>query len=329
MQLDNADGSSVVAASAAPAKRAGSELSAHSAKRQLTMRDALAASSNLTLHEQTALFFATNHIAYNVADSASFRSFCDTIRSTTAPPPHRRALKSAVASLAERLHTRVVQRITGGTAPVTVAIDGWTNVKQTKVTNLLLLCSGVAFYWCSIPNTYDANTAQWLEQQLTPHLQRLIALGIRFTALVADNESVNGALFARLQTPFPFLIRVPCAAHTIQLVVRQILQIDRFAATLATVASILSRFKKQKAERMRLRQLQQGEQREYSLLKPCDTRWNSQVRACERVLLLRNFITLINPQTADFWEALAGLIAYLLPFQAATDIVCERLDDSL
>ena len=244
------------------------------------------------------------------------------MRSTTAAPPHRRALKAAVGTLAEQIHRRVVQRITGGTAPVTVAIDGWTNVRQTKVTNVVLLCGGTAFYWCSISNTYAANTAQWLEEQLTPKLRELLELGIRFTALVADNESVNGALFGRLQTPFPFLIRVPCAAHTIQLIVLQILRIDRFQATMATVASSLSRFEKQKADRMRLRQLQQGEAREYTLLKPCDTRWNSQLRAAERIILLRNFITLIIKDVPPaFWEQLAQLIAYLLPFQIATDIM--------
>ena len=110
---------------------------------------------------------------------------------------------------------------------MTIAIDGWTNVRHTKVTNILLLTQlsgGVAYYWCSITNTYAANTAVWLESVLTPVLQQLVTLGVRFAALVADNEAVNDALWKHLLEPFPFLIRIPCAAHTIQLVVRQVME---------------------------------------------------------------------------------------------------------
>lgn len=255
----------------------------------------------------------------------SWHAFCLAARRSTAAVPRRNPVKAAGAALTARTREAVVQRITGGTVPVTVAIDGWTNVRHTKVTNVLLLCSGVAYYWCSIPNTYAANTAEWLEQQLTPRLQELVQLGIRVSALIADNESVNTALFDRLRTPFPFLIRVPCAAHTIQLVVKQILLIRKFATTLAVVRDILSCFEKQKADRVRLRTLQQPAEaaREYQLVKPNDTRWNSQLAACERLLQLRQFVSIIYPvQCSDsFWAELSSLTDYLRPFQVATDVI--------
>lgn len=50
-------------------------------------------------------------------------------------------------------------------------------------------------------------------------LQQLVAGSVRLSALVADNEAVNDALWKQLLRPFPFLIRVPCAAHTIQPIV--------------------------------------------------------------------------------------------------------------
>ena len=138
-------------------------------------------------------------------------------------------------------------------------------------------------------------------------LQDLAFTGIRFVALVADNEAVNDALWERHLTPFPFLIRIPCAAHTIQLVVKQIMSINKFAATLLTVRTILSSFEKSKGNRMRLRSLQQGELREYQLVKLNDTRWNSHLYACQRLLLLKRFIDVILPQADTFWPELASL----------------------
>jgi len=328
-----AGGAAAASAPFSPAPSAGSKRSSSAVSsllesqpkgaKQQTLLSAFSSSANSSLVQQTALFFATNHIAYNVADSASFRSFCAALRGSTAAVPGRRAVKNAVADLAESTRSAVVQRITGQTAPVTVAIDGWTNVRHTKVTNLLLLCSGVAYYWCSIPNTYAANTAEWLASALTPRLEGIVELGIRFVALVADNEAVNGALFDRLVTPFPFLIRIPCAAHTIQLVVRQIMALTKFRRTLEGMQSILSSFERQKAERMRLRTLQQsaGAAHEYVLVKPNDTRWNSQLYAAQRLIKLRAYVDLIFPQDDGFWGDLAALVSFLLPFQAATDAI--------
>jgi hypothetical protein len=103
---------------------------------------------------------------------------------------------------------------------------------------------------------------------------------------VADNEAVNDKLFDLLHAPFPFLIRIPCAAHTIQLVVRQIMDIKRWKTVLDGVRAILSRFDKSKEDRLELRRLQNGKN-EKVLVKPCDTRWNSTLAACVRFLELR------------------------------------------
>jgi hypothetical protein len=177
-----------------------SSISSHSqpgsVKRQSTLKNSFAGSSNAALPAAMALCFASNHMAHNIADSPSFIALCSAIRSSTCVVPQRRALKAAVESLAVQMKEEVLLRLRSSScAPVTIAIDGWTNVRQTKVTNVVLLCSGAAYYWCSISNNYDRNTADWLEQQLTPVLQQLVASGVRFSALVADNESVNGALW--------------------------------------------------------------------------------------------------------------------------------------
>lgn len=52
-------------------------------------------------------------------------------------------------------------------SPVTVAFDGWTNVRHDKVTNIVAVCSGVAYYWSSIVNSTESNTARWLQQPVS------------------------------------------------------------------------------------------------------------------------------------------------------------------
>jgi hypothetical protein len=57
------------------------------------------------------------------------------------------------------LSCRIVEKLVRENNPVTLALDGWTNVNHNKVTNLILLCGGRAYYWKSIVNTMEHNTA--------------------------------------------------------------------------------------------------------------------------------------------------------------------------
>lgn len=294
--------------------------------KQQKLTESNAAAHNKQLAKAVALCFASNHIAYNVADSASFAAMLEAARGSTIVFPKRTAVKTALGQVEASLREQVIARITGGTAPVTVAIDGWTNVLHTKVTNVVLLCSGNAFYWCSLPNAAHSNTADWLRDHLTPVLEGLVAAGIRFSALVADNEAVNDALFRRLQDPFPFLIRVPCAAHTMQLVVNQIISLAKFSKVYKVLAGVLSSFDKSRDTRNQLRTMQRGDAEqlhEYALIKPCDTRWNSKLRACKRFILLRRYLQFMFPAELkdSFWTELELLIDYLQPFQIATDVL--------
>jgi hypothetical protein len=90
-----------------------------------------------------------------------------------------------------------------------VAFDGWTNVNTSKVTNVAILCGGVAYYWCSIVNGHSHNTAVWLQDSLVRVLNGIRAEGLMFTALVADNERVNRTLWELLLVPSSSAPRVP------------------------------------------------------------------------------------------------------------------------
>lgn len=53
----------------------------------------------------------------------------------------------------------VLKKILASSEPVTLALDGWTNVNHHKVTNLVLLNQGRAYFWSSVQNDSRHNTA--------------------------------------------------------------------------------------------------------------------------------------------------------------------------
>jgi hypothetical protein len=52
-----------------------------------------------------------------------------------------------------------LKKILASQEPVTLALDGWTNVNHHKVTNLVLLNQGRAYFWSSVQNDSRHNTA--------------------------------------------------------------------------------------------------------------------------------------------------------------------------
>ena len=294
--------------------------------RQPSLFAAFAPMKNAELSAATARFFATNHIAYNVASSDSFCTFISVVRQSTVPVPQRMGVKAAIGELEQQMRSKLWTLLKKSAAPIAIAIDGWTNVKHTKVLNVVLICGNRAYYWRSIPNPREKSSAQWMQSVLEPVIAELVQGGVRVAGFVADNEAVNGAAFRLLEPAFPFLIRVPCAAHTLQLVVKQLMAASRWTELREDVQQIFQAFFASQGGKHRRQQLQafqvaKGDAAVLELVKPNTTRWNSEMYACERLVQLGDFIQLITAQRAGMWEQLKEYVAFLKPFQVATDVV--------
>ena len=60
-----------------------------------------------------------------------------------------------------------------------LAIDGWTNYKKNKVTNVSILNPKMkhTYYWTSFENEDDFNTAEWNSNKLIPLIKNLLEKG--------------------------------------------------------------------------------------------------------------------------------------------------------
>ena len=292
-------------------------------KGQRTMDDMVGVINNDAFEVALAQLFARTSLAHRIVDLPEFTHLMACARLSNCPMPDRRRLRRIQLQHAQSLRSRLVRQLRNycHSAPLTVAIDGWTNVNTAKVTNVVILSGGEAFYWCSIVNDRSHNTAAWLAPLLVEVLYSVRAEGLRFTALVADNEQVNKALYDLVAQDFPFLIHSPCSAHLIQLCVLKALALPDIEPIFSTMEAILREFKL-KVNRLKLRQLQEvGGGTVYTLLRPCDTRWSSQLHAAIRLGKLQAFVDLVLPQEKDFWSALDQLVTFLKPFQLATDVM--------
>jgi hypothetical protein len=207
--------------------------------------------NNEGLFSAFALFLATHSLPHYLVESESFLNLLTLYRQATILPPTRKQIRDSVDVYADKLRHELLAVLKNNI--VTVCVDGWTNVRHDKVNNIVILCKGVAYYWGSITNTLEKNTSTWIAEHLHPKFDEMIQQGIEIVAFVADNEAVNEATYDILKSYYPFLIHIPCAAHTIQLCVKYILKCQGLAELVLCVGSIIGKFDRSKDLRQKLK----------------------------------------------------------------------------
>jgi hypothetical protein len=292
--------------------------------KQLSLHDTRVVMNNAALRPATALLFARCSWAHQAVEFPEFLDFIKCVRESTCDPPDRRGLRLDQIKLAQELRGRVVRQLRSycRSSPLSIAIDGWTNVNSSKVTNVVIICGGAAYYWCSIVNSRNHNTAAWLRDPLVQVFNGIKAEGLIFNAFVADNERVNRTVWDLLLQNFPFLIRSPCAAHLVQLCVVKALGLPCIDPVLMAVEALLRQFRYKEA-RLKLKNLQIADNNGsfLNLLRPCDTRWSSWLNAIYRLLKVKKYVDVVTPQPQRFWSDLEDMSRFLKQFQLATDVI--------
>jgi hypothetical protein len=258
-------------------------------------------------------------------------------RKSTIDLPKRKQLTGLQSTLSAKLIDSMLNNLSVGEIPSSIALDGWMNVRHCDVTNILILSNGSSYLYRSIENQFESTTSNWMYNHIISILNTLRERQVRIVGLVMDNASKNVRLYSLLNEHYPHLIRVPCAAHILQLCVKKILKVDGIDDLIAKVERILLLFRENSNLRLKLRRVQCNEDgvtddgerdsttksKALQLIRPADTRWSSSLFAIQRLLLLKPHILYIlgnleegYPELTDAatWEQMEQLVAILKPF---------------
>ena len=191
-------------------------------------------------------------LANLLADSKYLRHWLTLFRESSGEVVGRKQIALRAPGRAAQVMNRV-KNLLRQSSGVTVGIDGWTNVNGAKVINFCPVFHGTAFYF-HIAVLKDFSTALAQHIPVRDGLRAIMAAGICVMALVTDNEPVNGALYRDyLVKDFPFLLHVPCAAHTVQLCVRAAMELPAVNSVVNSLLGMLRAFKKSKQLRINVK----------------------------------------------------------------------------
>lgn len=272
------------------------------------------------IYDLFAIMFAKHSLPYSLTESQYFRNTVAACTNKTYPNLKitKQKLKECILSEAERIRNDMFEMLSCDRHPITIAFDIWTNTRSNKVTNVLLISNGIAYYSTSIENHSNSNNVAWLIPKLKDHITLLIQKKLNIIAVTTDNENLMRATCRKLNELFPVLITVPCAAHIMQLGFKKVVSYPTIKIIIDEAISIINIVGNSLTNSNNLKQLQEADEisNPLKLIHPTETRWTSLMDCIERLLKLQKYVKQISTTiTASFWDSLSQLNIFLEPFK--------------
>lgn len=282
----------------------------------------------IMMYQNYAIAFAKNSLPHCLIEDHYFR------KATNCSNKYiftKSKLREFIITEGEKVNKNTIDMICLNNLPVTIAIDGWTNVRMNKVTNILLICSGISYFYASIENKFNNNTAGYLVPILSEKIKYLMEKGMRIVAITTDNEYLMKLTRQQLNKIHPILIIVPCSAHIFQLCFKSICQIENIKKIIDETYGIINSIRNNKDNRLRLLELQKndGIEDQLKILYSTEIRWISLISCIERLYVLKKYIIQLNVIiSTNYWNNLDKLYELMNPFKSAIDKI-QRDDASL
>lgn len=287
------------------------------------------------LNEAIALMISVHSLPMQFVESAYFQKVLDLYRRCAKHVKQLDSRQTIIGSemeLFKSIQHTVHQSLRSSAYPVTLAFDGWQNTNHLHVQNIMALTSSSTVLLKSDLTTTRA-TAEALFPFIESVIDDLISKKVEIGGIVADNASVNGKIARLIREQYPWILRLPCASHTLQLCIIRFFEQDSVADGVKVIVRQIVKAISNSNIRLNEFLRVQGNGALH-LAKPQKTRWGSYHRSCKSVSKLQPYVDLalrknevdgdhpiLSQMTVNFWTQLNDLVMFLEPFSLASEII--------
>lgn len=282
----------------------------------------------INIHTAYSRAFAKNSLSHSLLENNYFIDFITAIKENPEVTISKKKLRELILLDGDKLKNNIICNLKFSRQPITLAIDGWTNVRSNKVINLMLIVNGNIYYYDSIENKDNGNNKEYLLTLFVEKINDLLNKGLNLIAVTTDNEILMKSVCNELVKIFPILINIPCSAHLIQLCLKNICNSEKFKDTVDNIINLLNKFKDKKQNRIKLYNLQIIDNiiEPKKIIYPTMIRWSSIITSIERILKLKKYIIEIITLNETFWDQLDLLYKSIKEIKIYTNII--QNDDS-
>jgi len=183
-----------------------------------------------------------------------------------------------------------------------IATDGWSSITNEHLVNFVLLSPGKSPFFLKSITTTESQTADEIARTLIQIIDE-IGRPERCCAIVTDNARNMQVLnyynvnekgsWSIIEAKFPWVFCQGCAAHTFNLLIKDILSEPDFAILMDKVKSTVLFVKYRHAINNKYKSLMAVENVTKSLSLPVDTRWFTQYTSAQTLLDAKKIILAI------------------------------------
>lgn len=279
-------------------------------KKQKTIKQVFQSYEEILTNEAIAIIL--NNCPKSIVSNIYFRR-------AFSPKLNKKLLDEYIDKIYEDLKIKIVSALKQKS--ITIAFDSQTNpTTKDHIVNLILADGRNEYFQKSINIKLEPLTGDYLAKIIEESIVELEKLNILILGLCGDNASNNIKMSKIIQNKYPHIVYVNCAAHSVQLIIKDILKIyplnEAFSASKKIVKLMLT-----KQNRKKLNDLQIAKnEKPIKILKYTETRQNSQLESMERLYLLKKYINLIDNDfaTNEIQNSIEITINFLQPFKSVT-----------
>ena len=121
-------------------------------QRQSTIEESTMQMRNEEFLQKMAVCFASCSWAHQIASKGEFIEMMDAYRNADIDVPGRDEVAPMIMHRKVSVMKQLIKLLKSQSpkSPVTIAFDAWDNICRIHITNIMLLCKGKAYFWCSI-----------------------------------------------------------------------------------------------------------------------------------------------------------------------------------
>ncbi|CAG8853852.1 8691_t:CDS:1, partial [Gigaspora margarita] len=212
------------------------------------------------------------------------------------------------------------------TQNITMVLNGWSNINREAVQNFISCLPNLVFY-DAIFSGEAHHTAEWIAIQISAKMKEI---GIqKFSSVITDTAANMKAAWKIIEEKYPHIICLGCSLHVINLLIGDILKIDKIKLVIENAKTIVKYFRDHHIPMAKLRCIQKENYgKEIALVLPIITRWGTHLDCIKSLLESQTAIQqmLFDQSTAsleirikaqlcsdEFWDDLKIVINILQP----------------
>jgi hypothetical protein len=266
---------------------------------------------NLTVGERDnitksfATFFFRTGIPFRVAESSAMKDLVKKMR-----PSYVNFIPSAAMignSLLNKEYDELFERgksFLASASNYSLVTDGWSNMRNEHLVNFVILVPGhKPFFFKSVSTVGISQTSEEIAKAI---LEVINELGVaKCVSVVTDNAANMRGAWDIIEATFPHIFANGCGAHVMNLLIKDICELETYRDTLSEVQFLLKFVKEHQHVLAKFNDLRREFKIARTLVLTVPTRWYTHFNSCDNLLKAKYAMTLLCEET-DILNAISS-----------------------